>query len=128
MLTRLRRWRSTRPAAGGVLLGASGLFLLLPALTTLHVGDLLITITSIAGVSTVLLGALMLLCSAAVLLRPQTRVPAGVSAVILALVALPAANFGGFLAGTVLGIVGAAFALSWQQIENPAASARTSTE
>lgn len=109
--------RSTRPLTGGVLIGVSGLFLLLPAFSTLHVGDLLITITSIAGVSTVLLGALMLLCSGAVLVHPNTRVPAGVTAMILALVALPAANFGGFFVGTALGVLGSAFVLSWYRVE-----------
>jgi hypothetical protein len=107
------RWRGDRPFWGAALVIASGLFLLLPAYTTFHVGDVLITISTISGVSTLLLGALMLLCGVASLLRPSVKLPAGVCAMIIALVALPAANFGGFIIGTLLGIVGASLVLAW---------------
>lgn len=119
MLSRGRGWRSRRPFWGGVLICLSAAFLLLPAFTSLRIGDLLITITSIAGVSTLLLGALMAVCGAAVIARPDTRIPAGVSAMILALVALPAANFGGFVLGTLLGVVGAASVLAWSRRASP---------
>ncbi|WP_331386522.1 DUF6114 domain-containing protein [Rhodococcus sp. MEB064] len=49
MLRRGRGWRSRRPFWGGVLICSSAAFLLLPAFTSLRIGDLLITITSIAG-------------------------------------------------------------------------------
>jgi hypothetical protein len=55
----------------------------------------------------------MLLCGVASLLRPSVKLPAGVCAMIIALVALPAANFGGFIIGTLLGIVGASLVLAW---------------
>jgi hypothetical protein len=95
---------------------------LLPAYTTFHIGDVLITISTISGVSTLLLGALMLLCGIAPLVRPTVRLPAGVSAMIIALVALPAANFGGFIIGTLLGIIGASLLLAWGDSAEPATS------
>jgi len=110
---RFRLWRGGRPFWGGVVVIASGLFLLLPAYATFHVGDVLISISTIAGVSTLLLGVFMLLCGALPLLRPALRLPAGVGAMIIALVALPAANFGGFVVGTLLGIIGASLLLAW---------------
>lgn len=122
MLTRrarFRSWRSTRPFWGGALLLLSGGFLLLPAFSTLKVGDLLISISTIAGVSTLLLGSLMIVCACAVLSNATARVPAGVGAMVIALVALPAANFGGFVVGTVLGVVGSAAALAWQPTPSP---------
>jgi hypothetical protein len=119
---RFRGWRTTRPFWGGALLIASGLFLLLPAYTTFHIGDVLITISTISGVSTLLLGALMLLCGTAPLIRPTVRLPAGASAMIIALVALPAANFGGFIIGTLLGVVGASLLLAWGDSAEPATS------
>ncbi|WP_415975729.1 DUF6114 domain-containing protein [Rhodococcus sp. 077-4] len=114
---RFRSWRSSRPFRGGALLAISGLCLLIPTFSTFRVGDLLISISTIAGVSTLLLGALMLVCACTVLLQPAGRVPAGVAAMLLALVALPAANFGGFVVGTVLGVFGSAAALAWRPVE-----------
>lgn len=110
---RFRLWRGGRPFWGGVVVIASGLFLLLPAYTTFQVGDVLISISTIAGVSTLLLGVFMLLCGTLPLLRPSLRLPAGVGAMIIVLVALPAANFGGFVVGTLLGIIGASLILAW---------------
>ena len=115
--SRFRSWRSTRPFWGGVLLSLSGVCLLLPTFSTFRVGDLLITISTIAGVSTLLLGSLMLVCACTVLLQPAARIPAGVAAMLLALVALPAANFGGFVVGTLLGVFGSAAALAWRSVE-----------
>jgi hypothetical protein len=116
---RFRRWRRARPFWGAVLLGCSGAFLLLPAYTTIHVGDLLVSISTISGVSTLLLGTLVLLCAGSVLARPGVRVPAGVCAMILALVALPAANFGGFVVGTLLGVLGSSAVLAWTERSEP---------
>jgi hypothetical protein len=64
-------------------------------------------------VSTLLLGALMLVCAGSILMHGVARVPAGVAAMVLALVALPAANFGGYVLGTVLGVLGSAATLAW---------------
>ncbi|MCP2193352.1 hypothetical protein LX14_001042 [Williamsia deligens] len=110
---RFAAWRRTRPFVGSMFCVASGLLLLLPAYTTIHLGDVMVSISSISGVSTLLLGALMLSCAGCVLVRPGAQVPAGVSAMVIALVALPAANFGGFVLGTVSGVCGAAATLAW---------------
>lgn len=110
---RFRRWRYTRPFWGGLCLLASGLMLMLPAVATVKVGDLLVSISTIAGVSTLLLGSLMLVCACSVLTHPAARLPAGVAAMVLALVALPAANIGGYVLGTVLGVIGSASTLAW---------------
>jgi hypothetical protein len=89
--------------------------LFLPAFSTLKVGDLLVSVSTIAGVSTLVLGSFMTLCAAAVLLgAAAVRIPAGLGAMLLALIALPAANFGGFVLGTVLGVLGSAYALTWR--------------
>lgn len=112
---RFHSWRSTRPFWGGALLLLSGAFLLLPAFSSLKIGDVLVSISTIAGVSTLLLGSLMIVCAGAVLTNTTVRVPAGVTAMLIALVALPAANFGGFVIGTLLGVAGSAATLSWTQ-------------
>ena len=112
---RFTQWRAGRPFWGGLFLVLSGVCLLLPPLATVEVGDVLISISTIAGVSTLLLGSMMLVCATAVLTRASARVPAGVAAMLIALVALPAANFGGFVVGTLLGVIGAAAALAWNR-------------
>lgn len=122
---RFRRWRGARPFWGSATVIASGLFLLLPAYTTFHVGDVLITISTISGVSTLLLGAFMLLCGVLPLMRPTVRLAAGVGAMIIALVALPAANLGGFVVGTLLGIVGASLLIAWTRSPSPTGTAST---
>ncbi|WP_279387059.1 DUF6114 domain-containing protein [Rhodococcus sp. Eu-32] len=111
---RFRRYRRTRPFWGGVQLIASAAFIVLPPLSSFHVGDVLLSVSTIAGVSTLLLGTLMSLCAFFVLTSPHARVPGGVVAMILALVALPAANFGGYLVGTLVGVTGSAAVLAWQ--------------
>ncbi|WP_455901234.1 DUF6114 domain-containing protein [Rhodococcus gordoniae] len=110
---RFREWRHERPFTGATLLCVSAVLLLLPAYTTFRVGDVLVSISTISGVSTLFLGALMALCGVGVLVRPGLRVPAGVIAMLVALVALPAANFGGFLLGTLFGVVGSSAVLAW---------------
>ena len=63
---RFALWRRLRPFAGGVWLAFSAAFLALPAITSLHIGDVLVTISTIAGVSTALLAALMAVCAISV--------------------------------------------------------------
>lgn len=110
----LRRWSKQRPTLGGVLLIISAIFLGLPSLNRFRVGDLILTVSTVSGVSTIVLSALMALCAVSALFWPHARILAGVAAMIIALVAFPAANFGGFIVGTLLGIVGAALVLAWQ--------------
>lgn len=114
-------WRRQRPFAGSILLGVSAGLLLLPAVVTVRLGDVLISISTIAGVSTLLLAALMALCAASAL-RVDTRLPAGVCAMILSLVAIPAANFGGLIMGTLAGVVGSAFVLAWIPVDSTVAA------
>jgi hypothetical protein len=111
---RFRSWRAQRPFIGAVLMALSSVLLFLPAFSTLKIGDLLVSVSTIAGVSTLALGSFMVLCAAAVLLSTAARIPAGLGAMLLALIALPAANFGGFVLGTVLGVLGSAYALTWR--------------
>lgn len=112
---RFRSWRAQRPFVGAVLMALSSVLLFLPAFSTLEIGDVLVSVSTIGGVSTLVLGSFMVLCAAAVLLgAAAVRIPAGLGAMLIALIALPAANFGGFVLGTVLGVLGSAYALTWR--------------
>ncbi|MFZ2510527.1 MAG: DUF6114 domain-containing protein [Gordonia sp. (in: high G+C Gram-positive bacteria)] len=124
----LRRWSKQRPAVGGILLVISAIFLGLPSLNGFRLGDLILTVSTISGVSTIVLSVLMALCAVSALFWLHARVLAGVAAMIIALVAFPAANFGGYFLGTLLGIIGAALILAWRPLEAAEASDDQPTE
>lgn len=122
-----RQWRHQRPFGGAVCLVISAIFLAIPALHNFKIGDIILTVSTISGVSIVWLSALMGLCAVAAMFWHHTRVVAGVSAMVLALVAFPAANFGGFVLGTLFGIIGASLVLAWRRVDDDAAEAAADT-
>ncbi|OLZ44155.1 hypothetical protein BS329_37660 [Amycolatopsis coloradensis] len=85
----------------------------LPPYASFRLGDLVLSIRTIGGASALLIAALLLICAVSLWSRPQYRVAAGVTALLVSLIALVSSNLGGFLVGTVLGLIGGALALSW---------------
>jgi hypothetical protein len=118
-----RRWRRGRPFGAAVLLALAGVVILLPPYMTFRFRDVVVSISSLGGISALVLGCLLLVCAGVVCTRAGLRVFVGVAAILLSLAALIAANFGGFLIGTVLGLVGGALCLAWtDQTARPAAT------
>ncbi|WP_186762723.1 DUF6114 domain-containing protein [Lentzea tibetensis] len=107
------RWRAGRPFGAGLLVTAAALVILFPPFANVRLGDVVISIRTIGGVSALLIGVLLLICACSLWLRPQFRLPAGAMAVVLSLVALVTTNLGGFLLGSVLGLLGGALAVAW---------------
>lgn len=112
---RFRHWRATRPFAGGLLMLLSGIIMVAPAYFTVQISDLLVMISTISGVSTLLIGALMIMFGIGSWLQPYAATYLGVLGIIVAIVAVPTSNFGGFLIGSLLGIIGGALALGWER-------------
>ncbi|KAA2259502.1 hypothetical protein F0L68_21485 [Solihabitans fulvus] len=108
-----RDWRRGRPFWAGVFLIISGILILLPPFMSFRLGDMIISIRMLGGVSALLIGVLMFVCALGLWLRPQFRFAAGVVAVLLSLVALVTTNLGGFLVGSLMGIVGGSLATAW---------------
>ncbi len=108
-----RGWRRQRPFAAGVLLLPASVAIGLPPYASFRLGDLVLSIRTIGGVSALLIAALLLICAVSLWIRPRYRVAAGVTALLGSLTALVSSNLGGFLVGTLLGLVGGALALSW---------------
>ncbi|WNV90084.1 DUF6114 domain-containing protein [Umezawaea sp. Da 62-37] len=108
-----RAWRRGRPFWAGLFVGLSGLVILAPPYANLRLGDLVISIKTFGGVSALLIGVLLEIAAGALWFRPGFRFPAGVVAVLLSLIALVTTNLGGFLVGTILGLLGGALAVSW---------------
>ncbi|PWW63359.1 DUF6114 domain-containing protein [Actinokineospora spheciospongiae] len=107
------RWRRGRPFRAGVFLLLSAVAIAVPPYATFRLGDAVISIRTLGGVSALLIGALMAICGLSLWVRPQYRIAAGTTAALLSLVALVTSNLGGFLVGTLSGLIGSALALAW---------------
>ncbi|MFI7601899.1 DUF6114 domain-containing protein [Actinoplanes sp. NPDC049681] len=105
-----RHWRRTRPFWGGLLLLLSGLELFLSANLTL--GDMEVHFGP-EGFLSYLLPLLLLLCGILTWLTPGQRIFYGILGLLTAVYSLIGLNFGGFLLGMFLGILGGALVLSW---------------
>ncbi|MFC0433135.1 DUF6114 domain-containing protein [Kutzneria buriramensis] len=107
------RWRRSRPFWAGLFLILSGLVVIFPPFASFKLGALVLSIQTLGGLSGALIGILMLVCALTMWVRPQFRLAAAITAMVLALAAIITTNLGGFLIGTFLGLIGAALAFSW---------------
>ncbi|MDK8624882.1 DUF6114 domain-containing protein [Corynebacterium appendicis] len=114
------QWRKERPFGAGLLMILGGAVILTPAYLSFEVSNIQIQVSTISGVSTLLIGILLITCGVMTWSKGDSRILTGITAMILALVALPTSNFGGFLLGTLLALLGGAWALSWSPEEKPA--------
>lgn len=108
-----RLWRHQRPFWAGMFSLLSGLIILAPPYASLKIGEMVVSISTIGGVSALLIGAIMIICGISLWTSPQFRFAAGVVSMILALVALVTVNLGSFLIGTILGLIGGGLAIAW---------------
>lgn len=111
---RFKAWCAERPFIPGLLLILSGIIIAMPAYFTVQISDLLVMISTVSGVSTLLIGALLVMFGFGAWCRPATATYLGVLGIIVAVIALPASNLGGFLVGSLLGIVGGALTSAWE--------------
>lgn len=111
---RFRNWRRTRPFWGGLLLLAAGIELLVaPAAQSLLLPIDLLVFSGMAGVSGNLIGGLLIVIGVLSWLQPAQRTFFGVVGLMLALVSFVTSNFGGFVIGMLLGIVGGSLVFAW---------------
>ena len=101
-----QQWRKQRPFWPGLCMILAGVEIMLPAYLSFSVSNM-------SGVSTLVVGVLLIVCGAMTLWMPEGRILAGVAAMVLAVVALPTSNFGGFLLGTLVALLAGAAALAW---------------
>ncbi|MEV0264049.1 DUF6114 domain-containing protein [Streptomyces sp. NPDC050617] len=118
---RWRQWRRGRPFWGGLAAVVAGAEIcaipLAPLKVMLHQG--------IAGIPSVLMGAVMILMGLAAWFAPQYRSLAGIVTVMVAAAALVMSNLGGFLIGTLMGIVGGGLIFAWQPLPSTDAAPGT---
>ena len=110
-------WRRQRPFAAGLFMLLSGIIMIVPAYPSFEVSNIVIQVSTISGVSTLLIGALLITSALMTWFKPDTRLLTGVASLILGIVALPMSNIGGFVLGTLCAVIGGALALSWTDEE-----------
>ncbi|MEV1009957.1 DUF6114 domain-containing protein [Streptomyces sp. NPDC049881] len=105
------RWR--RPFWAGLFVGTAGGPILWVPYANLTLGQLNVRLSTTAGASAVVIGVLLIVLGLTIWFQPHVRIFAGVAAILLSLVSLVIANFGGGLIGFLLGLVGGAMSVAW---------------
>ncbi|MET9469993.1 DUF6114 domain-containing protein [Streptomyces sp. NPDC006544] len=110
LLTRWRRWRRGRPFWGGLFAILAG-----AEICALPLAPLKIMLQQgVAGIPSVLMGIFMIVLGLTSWFSPAQRSLAGVLTTLIATAALVLSNLGGFLIGTLLGILGGGLMFAWQ--------------
>ncbi|MET9323619.1 DUF6114 domain-containing protein [Streptomyces sp. NPDC003038] len=107
---RWRRWRRSRPFWGGLFAILAGAEICVLPLAPLKV----MLQQGVAGIPSVLMGIIMIVLGLTAWFSPPQRSLAGVLTTLIATGALVLSNLGGFLIGTLLGIVGGGLMFAWQ--------------
>lgn len=108
-----RAWRWQRPFWGGLLTLLAGLPIMYVPYHELTLGTLTIRMSTTAGAGSLIIGVLLVVLGLTMWFQPQSRVFAGIAAILLSLVSLVVSNFGAFLVGFLLGLLGGALGVSW---------------
>jgi len=102
-------FRRTRPFWGGLWMMLGGWTIM-----SLTVAPIVVTLSAGAsGVAGYVLGGGMIVLGLMAWFAPSQRLVAGLIGGIFAVAAFVASNLGGFLLGTLLGVVGAAMVFGW---------------
>jgi len=112
-----RGWRGQRPFWGGLLSILGGLPIMYFPYANLAIGNMTIKMATTAGAGSLIIGILLVVLGLTMWFQPHSRVFAGVAAILLALVSLVVSNFGGFVIGFLLALVGGGLGISWAPAE-----------
>ncbi|KQV23676.1 MULTISPECIES: DUF6114 domain-containing protein [unclassified Kitasatospora] len=114
---RFHTWRHTRPFWGGLLAILAGGPILYFPYFHLKLGQLTMAMSTTAGAGSLVIGLLLIALGLTAWFQPLVRVFCGVATTILSLISIPVSNFGGFLLGFLLGLVGGGLLLSWAPLK-----------
>jgi Family of unknown function (DUF6114) len=109
-----RRWQRARPFWGGLLLVLSGIELFLSG--NMSLGSLSIHFGP-TGFLSYVIPAILVLCGVMTWLSPAQRLFYGIVGSLVAVYSLIGLNFGGFMVGLMLGIIGGALAIAWSPVQ-----------
>lgn len=108
-----RHWRWRRPFWAGLFTVFAGLPIAYFPYANMTFGELTIRMATTAGAGSLVIGVLLVVLGLTMWFQPQSRIFAGVAAILLALVSLVVSNFGGFLVGFLFGLVGGGMSVAW---------------
>ncbi|WP_327268268.1 DUF6114 domain-containing protein [Streptomyces sp. NBC_01218] len=108
-----RTWRGNRPFWAGLFTMAGGLPIAYFPYANMHLGNVTLAMSTTAGAGSLIIGVLLVTLGLTMWFHQIVRVFAGVAAILLALISIPIANFGGFVMGFVLAMLGGALSVSW---------------
>jgi uncharacterized membrane protein len=119
-----RTWRGTRPFWAGLLVLLGGFPIMYFPYAHLQVGHLTLAMATTAGAGSLIIGVLLIVLGISLWFQKHIRTFAGVAAILLALVSIPVSNFGGFVVGFLLAMIGGALAVAWAPGEPEAGPAK----
>ncbi|MFE0513458.1 DUF6114 domain-containing protein [Streptomyces sp. NPDC058964] len=108
-----RAWRGTRPFWAGLFVLLSGFPIIYFPYFHLQLGHLTLAMATTAGAGSLIIGVLLFVLGISLWFQKHVRTFAGVAAILLGLVSLPVSNFGGFVMGFLLALIGGAMAVAW---------------
>ncbi|MEU7279474.1 DUF6114 domain-containing protein [Streptomyces sp. NPDC045431] len=120
---RFRDWRGTRPFWAGLLTLLGGIPIVYFPYASLKLGQMTLSMATTTGSASLIIGVLLMTLGLTMWFQAIVRVFAGVAAILLALVSIPVANFGGFGIGFLLALIGGALSIAWAPGTPEAASA-----
>lgn len=123
-----RVWRGERPFWGGMLTLLAGVPIMYFPYHSLSMGAVTLRLSTTAGAGSLIIGVLLVVLGLTMWFQRHSRVFAGVAAILLALVSLVVSNFGGFLIGFLLGLIGGGLCLAWAPGEPVSRSAQADGE
>ncbi|MDF9815753.1 DUF6114 domain-containing protein [Streptomyces sp. SPB162] len=111
--TGFRNWRWQRPFWAGLLTLLGGIPIAYFPYANMTLGQLTVRMSTTAGAGSLVIGILLMVLGLTMWFQPLVRIFAGVAAILLALVSIPVSNFGGFLIGFLLALIGGSLAVAW---------------
>lgn len=111
--TGFRNWRWQRPFWAGLLTLLGGFPIAYFPYANMTLGQLTVRMSTTAGAGSLVIGILLMVLGLTMWFQPLVRIFAGVAAILLALVSIPVSNFGGFLIGFLLSLMGGALGVAW---------------
>lgn len=108
-----RHWRWQRPFWAGLLTLLAGVPIVYIPYADPSLDDLSLRLATTTGSGSLIIGVLLAVLGLTLWFQPHARVFSGVAAILLGLVSLVVSNFGGFIVGFLLAIVGGAMGIAW---------------
>lgn len=116
-----RTWRGERPFWAGLFTLMAGLPIVYFPYTHLDLEGIALALSTTSGAGSLIIGVLLVVLGVCLWFQQHVRMFAGIATLLLSLVSLPVANFGGLLLGLASGLIGGSLAIAWAPPPDPEA-------